>query len=162
MHPVAELLETFPESDFAVLAHGFADHGRDYVITTEVQGKTVSGRHELLFTHVVESTCVTQVRDDVWPGSWSDEFTDYANWERAGSPEGYVWGVNWSLAYPGFRVCEPSSRAAEWERRLRRAMYEVTITTDQFELNLVFHSLRTRQINDRTDIVAQVIIPLPE
>lgn len=38
--------------------------------------------------------------DEVWPRSWSDEFSDYQRWVSAKEPDGYVWGTNWSLAYP--------------------------------------------------------------
>lgn len=59
------------------------------------------GAHELTFTHCVRLEYETRVRDDVWSRSWSDEFVDYQAWLDAGEPDGYVWGTDWSSAYPG-------------------------------------------------------------
>ncbi len=162
MHPVKQFLEWFPENDFAVLDHGFARHGRDYYVVAETLFGPDPGRYLLLFTHVVTAAIVTRVRDDVWTDSWDDVFTDYAAWERAGEPDGYVWGSNWTLAYPGLWAVEPSPRALEWTSRLGRPMYEAVLETDRFELTLVFHSLRTKKIDDRTDLVSQVVFPLKE
>ena len=159
-HPVSRVLEWLPESDFAVLEHGFAAHGRDYHFEIEHSGNKKPGRHRLIFTHVVELTFLTQVRDDVWPDSWTDVFTDYAAWERAGNPGGYVWGTNWSLAYPGIKAVVPSMKAATWTDRVKHAMHEVALTTDRFRIELVFHDLLTERIDDRTDLISQVIIPL--
>jgi hypothetical protein len=103
---------------------------------------------------------VTRVRDDVWPCSWDDVFIDYAAWERAGNPGGYVWGTNWSLAYPGLEIIEPSAKAADWERRLGAPMYEVALKTERFWLTLIFHSLRTEQVDDDVELISRVIIPL--
>jgi hypothetical protein len=159
-HPVSRLLEWLPDCDFAVLEHGLADHGRDYYLLIEHSGYNHPGRHRIIFTHTVELSLTSQVRDDVWPRSWSDVFIDYAAWEQAGQPDGYVWGVNWSLAYPGIKPVEPSSRAANWSQRIQHAMHEMVLTTNQFQLNLIFHDVRTEKIDDRTDLISQTIIPL--
>jgi hypothetical protein len=39
-------------------------------------------------------------------------------------------------------------------------MYEAELGTNQFRLALVFHDLRVEKIDDRTDLISQVIIPL--
>lgn len=160
MHPVAQLLTWFPDCDFAILEHGLAPHGRDYQLVVEHSGFDQPGRHRLTLTHVVELTVTTAVRDDVWPRSWDDLFTDYAAWERAGHPDGYVWGTNWSLAYPGWTVVEPSATAARWTERLGHPMFEARVETDRFQLQCCFHALRTEFLDDRTEMVSRVIIPL--
>jgi hypothetical protein len=159
-HPIARLLEWLPECDFAVLKHGFAPHGRDYHVVVEHSGRHRPGRHRLIFTHVAELAVTTNVRDDVWRESWAEIFTHYGAWDQAGAPEGYVWGVNWSLADPGIKAIAPSTRAAAWAHRLQHAMYEAELGTNQFRLALVFHDLRVEKIDDRTDLISQVIIPL--
>jgi len=119
------------------------------------------GRHELIFTHCVALDYETRVRDDVWPRSWSDEFTDYARWEAAGSPKGYVWGSNWSNAYPGLSIIEDSSLAQKWSDRIGHSFFEITLETDRFFLRIIFHDLRHRKVSDDTRIISQVIIGLP-
>jgi hypothetical protein len=157
VHPLDELLKWLPEVDFAILEHRFAIHGRDYVVFIEDFNQ---GRHEIEFSHCVRADCETRVRDDVWPKSWSDEFTDYERWTSAKEPEGYVWGTNWSLAYPGIRAVRDSATAAEWSRRLGKEMFEATLETDRFFLRLIFHSIRSRKISDKSGTISQVIHPL--
>jgi len=159
-HPLTRLFEWLPECDFAVLEHGLAPFGRDYHVMVEHSGARKPGRHRIVFTHVPEFSVVTEVRDDVWSESWSDLYTDYAVWEQSGAPAGYVWGVNWSLAYPGLRMIEPSPTAADWSQRLKHPMYEAELATNQFRLRLVFHDIRTEHVDDRTDLISRVIIPL--
>ena len=60
-----QMRDWLPQFDFAVLHHGFAPHGRDYVLILQA-----AGTYELILTHVVECHCQTAVRDDVWPVSW--------------------------------------------------------------------------------------------
>ena len=160
MHPLDELLQWLPDVDFAVLDHRFAEHGRDYVLLIEDCIGSNKGQHKVVFTHCVRADCETRVADNVWPESWNDEFTDYKKWVSAGEPEGYVWGTNWSNAYPGIRAIRDSAIAAEWSMRLARPMFETTLETDRFFLRLVFHSIRSRKINDRIDTISKVNIPL--
>jgi len=160
MHPLAELFNWLPQVDFAVLAHRYANHGRDYVVTIEDCIGANPGQHELTFTHCVEAHCETRVGDSVWPKSWSDEFIDFRTWQGAKEPEGYVWGTNWSNAYPGIRAVDASDLAAEWSGRLGKPMFEATLETDRFFLRLIFHSLQVRRLNDRTDTISQVHTPL--
>lgn len=160
MHPLDELLKWLPGVDFAVLRHGYATHGRDYIVFIETCLGPNPGQHEIFFTRCVSADCETRVRDDVWPKSWGDEFLDYERWTKTNEPHGYVWGTNWSDAYPGIRAVHDSVEASEWTRRLGKQMYEATLETDRFFLRLVFHSIRWRKTSDKTDTISRVIIPL--
>jgi hypothetical protein len=160
MHPLSALFEWFPDSDFAVLDHGFLAHGRDYVLVTETAMGPAPGRHQLQFTHVVETSYLTALDHEAWSKSWGDEFVDYQDWIAAGEPHGYVWGTDWSLAWPGLSAVEPSVRAKSWSDRLTKPMFEAKIRTDRFELSLVFHSLRTSKIGDETSTISQAVISL--
>lgn len=62
-NPLAALIPgLLPECDFAVLQHGFAPHGRDYIFIIQ----TGSGTHELTFTHTVSQKYITRVADEHW------------------------------------------------------------------------------------------------
>lgn len=160
MPSVAELLQWLHPLDFAVLGHGWARHGRDYLIVVQDMLGSDPGTHELTFTHCVQLDYETRVRDDVWPRSWSDEFVDYQAWLDAGEPDGYVWGTDWSNAYPGLSVPERSDLADHWKQRLGRDMAEVSLETDRFFLRLVFHSVLWRKLDDDIGTISQVHIPL--
>ena len=150
---VIELLERWPLFDNAIVRHGFAPYMRDYelevVASAAIPGEPRSyqeGRYRYVFTHCVMVRMETAVRDPVWAESWGDVFTDYAAWEAAGSPEGYVWGVNDMAAYPGATYLPESPRAAEWSQRLGRRMHEVRIETNAHNLELIFHGVRVQRV----------------
>ena len=160
MHPFDEILKWLPQLDFAVLAHGWAKHGRDYLIVIEDCLGGNPGQHELTLTHCVRLDYETRVCDEVFQISWGDELTDYKKWQGAGEPDGYVWGTDWSDAYPGLEVVRDSRIAQEWTGRLKREMHEVTLETNQFFMRIIFHSVRSRKLNDSTATISKVIIRL--
>jgi len=161
MHPARRLLDWLPEVDFALLAHGFLSHGRDYYWHVQDCLGSDPGVHEIVFSHCVQADCQTRVRDDVWPGSWDDVFTNYELWESSGEPNGYVWGSNWSLAYPGMTLVEGSTLAASWSGRIGRPFHEVVLETDRFLIRLIFHDVHHRKHSASIQTISEVIIPFP-
>jgi hypothetical protein len=155
-HPLQRALdEWLPEIDFAVLSHGLLPHGRDYGFTVQAHAT-----YRLNFTHVVEIAYLIRVADDVLTRSWDDHFTDYAAWETAGEPEGYVWGTNWSLAFPGVELLHDDASATDWSRRLGHSMFAARIETDRFNMRLVFHDVVWEKLSDDRSLIDQVLIPL--
>lgn len=158
VNPLEEVLsEWLPQCDFAVLSHGFAQHGRDYDILVQDAIGPQAGTHRLTFTHVVAVNYETAVRDDVWPSSWDDIFLD---WDQAKDLNGYVWGTNWSNAFPGVSSLLNDPEAANWTVRLGRQMHAVRLETDRFRLRLIFHSLRTEVVSRDIGTIDQVIFPM--
>ena len=156
-HPLDEVFMWLSDMDFAVLGHRFAPHGRDYQVLVQATLATDPGTHVLTFTHCVELRYETRVHDLVWPRSWTDEFTDYTRWQEAGEPEGYVWGTDWSNAYPGMAAVPDSRSAIDWSESLGKPMFEATLETDRFFLRLVFHSITSRKISESTETISKVI-----
>lgn len=161
LNPLAKhLSDWLPEVDVALLGHGFAAHGRDYRFVIQDSIGPKPGTYELTFTHVVQFAHETRVRDDVWPNSWDDVFLDYERWQAAGEPSGYVWGTNWSLAYPGFEAPEDAPEAVLWSQRLGKTMHSMSLETERFRIAMTFHDVRVRGLSDDTGTVSQVIIPV--
>ena len=162
---VQEKLEKYEMFDVAVLLHGFSPHMRDYDIITEVGGLGFedegSGRYRYRFTHCTEAHCVTRVSDEAWREAWSDTYINYESWLQAGGPEGFVWGVQWSMAYPGLTYVEGSGLADGWSGRLGLPMHEVRLETEAFSLNLVFHDVIVTKLSDEVFIIDKAIFPLP-
>jgi len=144
--------------DSPVISHGFAPYARDYDVVIDVPaalppdipigdhvGSYIKGRFRYRFTHCPEAHVVTALRDETWRQSWDDVLTDYAKWEAAGQPAGFVWGVNWADGYPGMSYVDDSAAAASWTERLGREMHAIAIETNTFVLRLFCHGLRVRQ-----------------
>jgi hypothetical protein len=145
-----------PEYDFGVMSHGFAPHGRDYIWIIQTPG----GTHELTLTHVVDLRYETHVLDKGDSGSWDDRLTDYTTAYAPGAPSGYVWGTNWSLAYPGLEAPDEDPKAKECSERAGRPMFAMAITTDRFRIAIIFHGSRSRRLSDDTSTLKQGIFPL--
>jgi hypothetical protein len=147
--------------DLPILRHGIAPYQRDYIIEAELGGQSKHrGHYVFTFTHCVVANLSTTVRDDAWRESWDDLFIDYARWDQAGAPAGFVWGANWSMAYPGPTYVEGSTLAKEWSARFDHPMHEAVIETEAFKLQLVFHDLRAERIGDEVSVYDKVTIPI--
>ncbi len=151
------IAEWLSECDFAILSHGFLEHGRDYAITIQDDLGQDRGTHVLVFTHVVAMTYETAVADDIWGSSWDDVFLDYA---KAVDLDGYVWGTNWSNAYPGLVAPDQDAVAEAWAQRLGKPMYAMGLTTDRFSLRLIYSEVKSRKIGDDVQVIRQTIVRL--
>lgn len=161
MHPLIALFDAgLSTMDFGVMSHGLAEHGRDYEFIIEDCLRSSPGTYRLTFTHVVDLEYTSALQPMIWTKSWSDDFIEYERWEAAGHPDGYVFGTNWSNAYPGFAVPEDNDKAASWSNKLNRKMHSASIETDRFKLTLVFHDVSLAKLNDETPTISQVTIPL--
>jgi len=161
VHPLGDLLDgTLSACDFAVMEHGRVSHDRDYKFVIQDSLCNDPGTYELVFTHVVDLKYTTRVGDTIWRTSWTDEFTDYSKWQASGEPEGYVFGTDWSLAYPGIKFPVSSPEEQSWSERLQRLMYSASIETDRFCISLIFSEVRHRKLSDETGVVGQSVIHL--
>ena len=160
---VLETLEAYPLFNVAILSHGFTPYMRDYDVIIEADWlHGAAGRYQYRFTHCVEAKYETVLRQDTWQESWDDVFIDYQRFLREGEPDGYVWGVEWSLAYPGWEYLATSQRAQAWSENLGKTMHEISVETDAYKLHLVFYSLKVRKIGEDINLIKQVFIPLKD
>jgi hypothetical protein len=156
---IKQQLAQHPMFDVAILGHGFTPYMRDYDVLVEAGG-IGAGRYLYRFSHCPEVKVVTKVRYDAWQESWDDLYTEYQRWIEAGEPEGFVWGTCWSMAYPGLTLHKDSEVARRWSEPLQKPMHEVTIETEAFLLQLVFHDLTIQKLSDHVSVIDRVIFPL--
>jgi len=52
------------------------------------------------------------------------------------------------------------TQAFEWTGRLGKQMFEATLEADRFFLGLIFYSIRSRKISDKSGTISQAIHPL--
>ncbi|GAB4375773.1 MAG: hypothetical protein Kow00114_39120 [Kiloniellaceae bacterium] len=160
-NPLAVAIETWLAScDFGVMSHGFAKHGRDYVFIIEDSIGRDPGTHRLTFTHVVSLKYETAQSDESWRQSWDEHFIDYDAYLEAGEPEGYVWGTNWSNAWPGVKAPESTPDSLRWSEKLGYPMFEMSLETDRFRISMIFHELRAEKLSSETATISQSVIPL--
>jgi hypothetical protein len=128
--------------DQAIIQHGFMAYNRDYRIEVVFTGADrVEHPVTYLFRGCVEAHYQNLVVPAAYPAFMDDRFIDYQQYEAAGYPEGFVWGVNFAEAFPGWQYIENSERASAWAQKLNLSMHEVKIETNTYGLILVFHDL---------------------
>jgi hypothetical protein len=156
-----EKLKELDLIDVALFSHGFTSYMRDYFLEYEKGGiPPYAGRYLCLFTHCVEANVETRVEGRFWQKSWSDEYIDYQNWIDAGEPDGFVWGTNWSLTYPGLEYQPDSSLAKAWAYKLKREMHEVIILTESFQIQLIFHDVIEKKLSSEISVIDKAIFPM--
>lgn len=158
---VRETLEQYDLFDNAIIQHGFAEYNRDYRIVAELHvGRAMPGTYGYVFRGCMAASYASEVPQFL-PGSMDDTFIDYAVWQAAGEPDGYVWGVNWANVYPGWTYVEDSPLAAEWSGRAGIPMHEVRIETNVYALTLVFADLHVARVLQAVSPgIASTFIPL--
>jgi hypothetical protein len=158
---VKEKLEELDLIDAALFRHGFCEYMRDYFLEYESGGiQPYAGRYICWFTHCVVANTETRVDSETWKKSWSKEYIDYQEWINAGEPDGIVWGTNWSLTYPGLEYIQNSDLARRWSMRLEKEMHEVTIDTEIFHIQLIFHDVITQKLGPDLTVIDKVIFPI--
>ena len=89
-------------------------------------------------------------------------FIDFDKYEKAGGPEGYVWGSNHIGVYPGFSQVDNSKKAKEWSEQLGKPMIEVELEAEIFRMNFIFHNWTLKRLNNDTNLISQLVFPLKE
>ena len=162
---VKERIEENPLLDVAILSHGFAPHMRDYDVLIEAmwgekEWGDARGRYLCRFLHCPEAHIITRLSSATWRQSWDDTFADYEEWQKVGEPEGFVWGVCWSDAYPGLKYVENSPLALKWTKEFQTEMHEAIIETNAFSIQLVFHDFTITKLSDQVEIIDKLLFPL--
>ncbi len=154
-----EVMARFDVFDNALLFHAYKPYMRDYELIVEVHvGPAVPGTYSYLFRYCVEARIRTSVADHIYRQSLDDRLTEYASGKDL---DGYVWGVNWSLLYPGWALHTPSERAAHWTERVGIECHEVQIESNAYDITLIFADLRITKLSDRIDSgINRAYIPL--
>lgn len=152
-NPIANLLQDWlPEMDFAVLSHGFVSFGSCYRFVIQTNLGSRPGTHALTLTHVAELSLETRLAPRAWLNSWMDIAQD----ARA-EPEQPQDGP-WSLAYPGIEAPEESPRAQKWSALFGKPMHFMTLETDRFFLQAVFHEAHARLISNDVSKISRVVM----
>jgi hypothetical protein len=162
MTTVKGLLSREDFFDAAVLRHGFTDYMRDYeIIVGARNGPPNTDVHKYQFIGCVEAYYQTKISPEVFSQSLFDDFVysgpDYPDEE---DPEGFIWGVRFSEAYPGLTYVENGERAAYWSSMLGRKMHEITLDTNVFHLRLVFADIRYAFLGHEPEVTISKDMPL--
>jgi hypothetical protein len=137
--------------DCALTHHGYTKYLRDYemVVYQSVDPNPKYGlvpRHlRFLFRFCPEATVTSLVRPDVWSHSLDDALIE--EHKVTMDSQGFVWGVNCQILYPGAKVVANSDKAAKWSEQIGVPLYEVRIIGNTQEIALIFSELIVEEVS---------------
>jgi hypothetical protein len=146
--------------DVAILRHGFSEYNRDYDFVFEVDSSADSGQFLLRFKHVYKLSYVTSLTTEALKVSTNDNFTDYKKWQETGEKEGFVWGVNYALAYPGFTMLDNYAKGRQLDQGFGFEMFNVTLETETYKIDFVTSDFEVIKLNNDTDLTKGLFIKL--
>jgi hypothetical protein len=144
--------------DVVILRHGFTEYNRDYDFLLEMDLANHSGKHILRFKHVYELQYLTSLGNETLNVSTDDNFINFKKWEENGAKGGYVWGVNYCLAYPGFSVIDESEKAEKWTKILSFEMFHVTLETEAYKIEFIAKDFELIQLDEKRDSISTPFI----
>jgi hypothetical protein len=100
----------------------------------------------------------------VFAASLADDFVlSGPDYPEKDDPDGFIWGVRYSSAYPGLTYVAGGEHARVWAARLGRPMHEVLIETEAFRLRLVFADVRYAYLGtlDAPAVMRPKDMPIP-
>ena len=143
------VMDKFDLFDNALLFHSYTEYMRDYALIVEIHiGPAEQGIYSYLFKYCVETHVHTSVQDEVYIKSLDERLIDYNIGKDLDS---YVWGVNWSILYPGWTLKTLSKNADDWSKRLGLDFHEVEIVSNAFSISLILSALDVQKLSDRID-----------
>jgi hypothetical protein len=153
------MMTSFDVFDNALLSHAYTDYMRDYELLVEVHvGPAETGTYSYLFQYCVEAHVRTSVPAEIYRASLDERLIEYGTGKDL---DGFVWGVNWSVLDPGWRLVESSERAARWSQEVGLDFHEVHINSNAYAIVLVFADLTiTRRSDELNPGINRSYIPL--
>lgn len=129
--------------DQALVFHGFTKYMRDYEMVIQLSADPSTGIPTEYFRYVFVNCVQANASTALTPQTWSESLDErLINYKTGVDLDGYVWGVEWQLLYPGFSLVDDSEPARSWSTNLGIPFYEVLVETNGHDVSLVFSDLR--------------------
>ncbi|MEO9325616.1 hypothetical protein ABFT23_19145 [Nocardioides sp. C4-1] len=146
---IAAFADVFDE---ALVFHGYTPQLRDYDLYVYVHAPTGSGRDPVhmryRFTHCVVAEARTAIAPEIWRRSLDERLLDHRAALEA-DLDGYVWGVEWQVLYPGLTLLDRSDDAERWAAEVGITFHEAQVATNGHDLRLVFSDLVVAEVEPR-------------
>ena len=135
--------------DHALVYHAFTRYMRDYELIVYVTADPRTGippvHLRYLFRYCVEALVESTVAVDTWRRSLDERLIRY---DTGVDLDGYVWGVNSHVLYPGMSVMSPSARAEKWSADIGIDFQEVHIESNAHNISLIFSDLSVTEVGE--------------
>lgn len=141
---VKEKLKKYDLFDQSIIRHGMLEYIRDYEIIGYLKGKNSDVELQYIFKGCIKSNFQIKVAPENF--SLDKRLLDLDKQTESDYPRGFIWGTNFSIVYPGWKMTENSDELKELEKSYGIKFYEILFETNAYELTLIFHDVDIIQI----------------
>jgi hypothetical protein len=141
---IKEKLEKYDLFDQAITRHGILEYIRDYEVIGYISGMDFDSEVQFVF----KGTIKVDYKVKVAPEHYSMDYRliDLDHQCEPDYPEGFIWGVNFAVVYPGWTIHQDTSELKELEKKYGLKFYSVYFETNAYDLTITFHDLETKEI----------------
>ena len=143
-----EKLDQYDLFDQAIIRHGMLNNIRDYEVIGFIYGQEYEEEIQYIFKGCIKADFKVIVKPEHY--SMDDRLLDLSRQSESDYPNGFIWGVNYAVTYPGLTLTENSDELIQLEKTYGLKFNKIFIETNAYELTLIFHDLDTRLLK-RTD-----------
>ena len=141
---IKEKLIKYDLFDQAITRHGILENIRDYEIIGYLSGLEFDEEVQYIFKGCIKADYKVKVRSEYY--SMDDRLLDPTGQDEPDYPKAWVWGVNYTLVYPGWTLTEDSAELKLLEQSYGFKFYQIYFDTNTYDLTLTFHDVETKLI----------------
>lgn len=141
---VKDKLEKYDLFDQSIIRHGMLEYIRDYEIIGYLSGKEFDFELQYVFKGCIKSDFQIKVAPKDF--SLDERLLDLAKQNEPNYPKAFIWGVNFSVVYPGWTLLDDSNELRELEKLYGIKFYKIHFETNAYDLALIFHDVEMKQI----------------
>ena len=142
---VKDKLEKYNFFDQLIIRHGMLEHIRDYEIIGQLDGRIFGFDLQYIFKGCIKSDFQIKVAPKDF--SLDERLLDLTRQNEPNYPQKFIWGVNFSVVYPGWTLFEHTDELKELEKLYGIKFYKIHFETNAYDLMLIFHDVEIKQMN---------------
>lgn len=141
---IKEKLEEFDLFDQAITRHGMLECIRDYEVIGYLSGVDFESEVQFIFKGCIKVDYKVKVAPEHY--SMDDRLLDLDRQDEPDYPEGFIWGANFAVVYPGWTLKQDTDELKKLEKNYGLKFYEIYFDTNAYDLTIIFHEIDTKEL----------------
>jgi len=141
---IKEKLAEYDMFDQSITRHGMLACIRDYEVIGYLAGKDFDKEVQFIFKGCIRVDCRIKIEPAYY--SMDDRLLHLDRQNEPDYPEGFIWGVNFAIVYPGWTLKQDTTELKELEKTYGLQFYSIHFETNAYDLTIIFHDLETKEI----------------
>lgn len=141
---IKEKLEEYDLFDQAITRHGMLECIRDYEVISYLSGMDFDSEVQYVFKGCIKVDYKVKVAPEHY--SMDDRLLDIDRQDESDYPEGFIWGANFAVVYPGWTLKQDTDEIKMLEKTYGLKFYQVYFDTNAYDLTITFHDIDTKEL----------------